>query len=100
VLDLPQIYTRPSAIEILNALDLLTIQPRNFECNAEEAVKRQTVQPTGVPRYLTSILASSLSWLESDEVREAIWNIAATRLSERSGRAGECHFSRPDLLQY
>lgn len=94
MLDLPQLYTQPSAKEILNALDLLSFQPRNFGCNAEEAVKRQTVQPTGVPRYLTSIIASSLSWLESDEVREAIWDVAAARLSERSGRAAMPALSR------
>jgi predicted nicotinamide N-methyase len=38
--------------------------------------------------YLTSIIASSLKWIESDELREEIWEQASARLSERSGRSG------------
>lgn len=88
VLDLPQIYTKPSGTELLQTLALLTIKPRSFGTNAHEPVKSRTVESTGLTRYLTSIVASPLSWLDTDELREAIWDAAAARLSERSGRTG------------
>lgn len=44
------------------------------------------IDPRGVPRYLTSIVSSSLPWLSEHE-REAIWDQASLRLSERSGRS-------------
>lgn len=90
MLDLPQLYAKPSATELLKALELLAVQPRSFGSSAHEAVKRPAVQPAGVTRYLTSIVSSPLSWLESDELREAVWDAAAARLSERSGRTGRC----------
>jgi hypothetical protein len=88
VLDLPQIYTKPSGTEILQTLDLLTIKPRSFGSSAHEPVKGRAMDPTGLTRYLTSIIASPLTWLDTDELREAIWDAAAARLSERSGRTG------------
>ncbi|KAL2006813.1 hypothetical protein VTN00DRAFT_9481 [Thermoascus crustaceus] len=94
VLDLPQLYTKPSATDLLKALELLAVQPRSFGSSAHEAVKRPAVQPAGVAQYLTSIISSSLKWLESDELREAVWDAAAARLSERSGRAAMPAMSR------
>lgn len=87
VLDLPQIYTHPSGTDLLKALDLLTIKPRSFS-TAPHREKSRTIQPAGVTRYLTSIISSTLSWLDTDELREAVWDAAGARLSERSGRAG------------
>ncbi|KAL4912834.1 VPS28 protein-domain-containing protein [Aspergillus aurantiobrunneus] len=94
VLDLPQIYTKPSGTELLQTLALLTVKPRSFGSSAHEPVKSRTVESTGQTRYLTSIIASPLSWLETDELREAIWDAAAARLSERSGRAAMPAMSR------
>ncbi|KAL2798815.1 VPS28 protein-domain-containing protein [Aspergillus keveii] len=94
VLDLPQIYTKPSGTEILQTLDLLTIKPRSFGSSAHEPVKGRAVDPTGLTRYLTSIIASPLTWLDTDELREAIWDAAAARLSERSGRTAMPAMSR------
>lgn len=88
VFDLPQIHTKPSGTELLRALDILAIKPKSFTSSGPEAVKAPTVYPTGVPRYLTSIISSSLSWLNTEELREAVWDAAAARLSERSGRTG------------
>ncbi|EPS25460.1 hypothetical protein PDE_00393 [Penicillium oxalicum 114-2] len=93
VLDLPQIYQKPSGTDLLKALALLTLQPRTFGTSAE-AVKGPSVQPAGVTRYLTQIVSSSLSWLETDELREAVWDAAGARLSERSGRAAMPAMSR------
>ncbi|KAL4893681.1 putative methyltransferase-domain-containing protein [Aspergillus ambiguus] len=94
VLDLPQIHTKPSGTEILRALDLLAIKPRSFSSKNHEAVKRPAVQPAGVTRYLTSFISSPLSWLDTDELREAVWDAAAARLSERSGRSAMPAMSR------
>ncbi|PYI07149.1 VPS28-domain-containing protein [Aspergillus sclerotiicarbonarius CBS 121057] len=94
VFDLPQIHTKPSGTELIQALDLLTVQPRSFGPVALEAGKSRTVQPAGVTRYLTSIIASPLSWLNTDELREAVWDAAAARLSERSGRTAMPAMSR------
>ena len=44
------------------------------------------VHPVGVPHYLTSIVASSLRWIEDDDEKEQIWELASLRLNERSGR--------------
>ncbi|KAA8651444.1 hypothetical protein EYZ11_011916 [Aspergillus tanneri] len=94
VFDLPQIHTKPSGTEILRALDLLAIKPRSFGFKAHEAVKGRTVHPAGVTRYLTSIISSPLSWLDTDELREAVWDATAARLSERSGRTAMPAMSR------
>ncbi|KAB8259108.1 VPS28-domain-containing protein [Aspergillus pseudonomiae] len=94
VFDLPQIHTKPSGTELLRALDILAIKPKSFASSSHEAVKAPTVHPTGVPRYLTSIISSPLSWLDTDELREAVWDAAAARLSERSGRAAMPAMSR------
>ena len=88
MLDLPQIYQKPAGTDLIKALDLLTLQPRTFGISAED-VKGPAVQPAGVTRYLTTIISSPLSWLDTDELREAVWDAAAARLSERSGRTGK-----------
>ncbi|KAJ5259261.1 hypothetical protein N7478_012242 [Penicillium angulare] len=93
VLDLPQVYESPSGTDLIKALALLTLQPRNFGASAE-AVKGPAVHPTGVNRYLTQIISSPLSWLQTDELREAVWDAAAARLSERSGRTAMPAMSR------
>lgn len=88
VLDLPQLYQKPSGTDLVKALALLSLKPRTFGTTAD-VVKGPAVQPAGVTRYLTSIIASPLAWLDTDELREAIWDAAAARLSERSGRTGK-----------
>lgn len=88
MLDLPQIYEKPSGTDLIKTLALLTQQPKAFG-TSPEAVKGPAVHPAGVNRYLTQIISSPLSWLETDELREAVWDAAAARLSERSGRAGK-----------
>ncbi|KAJ5638312.1 hypothetical protein N7490_008191 [Penicillium lividum] len=93
VLDLPQTYEKPSGTNLLKALTLLALQPKAFGTSPEVA-KGPAVQPAGVNRYLTQIISSPLSWLETDELREAVWDAAAARLSERSGRAAMPAMSR------
>ncbi|KAI5297670.1 hypothetical protein KEM55_004403 [Ascosphaera atra] len=97
VLDLPQLYTRPRADEILNALELLAVRPRDFTAVKDGLISQNApvqVNPAGVTQYLTSIISSALSWLDSDELREAVWDAASTRLCERSGRTGMADITR------
>ncbi|CRG89518.1 glucose-inducible SAM-dependent methyltransferase Rrg1, putative [Talaromyces islandicus] len=93
VLDLPQLYTKPSAKDILDTLDLLAVQPKSFGSAAQDVVK-PAIQPGEVAKYLTSIISSPLAWLESDELRETIWDATAARLSERAGRTAMPALSR------
>ncbi|KAJ5167445.1 uncharacterized protein N7482_006226 [Penicillium canariense] len=93
VFDLPQIYQKPSGTDLIKALALLALQPRAFGTSAE-AVKGPAVHPAGLTRYLTQIISSPLSWLETEELREAVWDAAGARLSERSGRAAMPAMSR------
>lgn len=82
--DLPQLWQKPSAEELLRALDILCVEPPSFHI---AHIATEIIDESGVPTYLTSIVASSLSWIQSDDVREKIWDTASLRLSERSGRA-------------
>ncbi|KAI5291416.1 hypothetical protein KEM54_004861 [Ascosphaera aggregata] len=92
ILDLPQLYTRPSEAELLEGLALLAVRPRDFTTDAATHDAPQ-VNPAGVTQYLTAIVSSSLSWL-TDEAREAVWETASARLSERSGRTGMADITR------
>ena len=90
VLDLPQLYAKPSGEDLLKALSSLRIGPLSFSQSHEEAL----VLPSGnVTHYLTSIIASKLLWINDEAVRENVWDEASTRLSERAGRTGILHRS-------
>jgi D-xylulose reductase len=108
VLDLPQLYTRPSAETLLETLEILTLAPQSWDVNTdthhkdgdvehgEINAKRRAVQvnPEGVTRYLTSIVSNPLKWIHDEEIKEEIWNQASFRLSERSGRTAMGALSR------
>jgi predicted nicotinamide N-methyase len=109
VLDLPQLYTKPSAEILLQTLALLTSAPPSWERNSskdrsndDDTIPRESedepqaryVNPEGVTRYLTSIVSSGLQWIHDDEAKEDIWNNASARLSERSGRTAMGAMSR------
>lgn len=98
VLDLPQLYTRPSAESLLHTLDILAIAPpsweRNDGNNQELEKPKIQVNPEGVTRYLTGIVSNGLKWISEDDVKEDIWNKASIRLSERSGRTAMGALSR------
>ncbi|KAI5290672.1 hypothetical protein KEM52_000386, partial [Ascosphaera acerosa] len=110
-LDLPQLYTRPSSDDLLHALRLLAVRPRDFACSTPDGAKHGTeidgdgddvsgrsslssLPSTDVTRYLTSIVSSPLAWLASDSDREAVWDAASARLCERSGRTGMTEITR------
>lgn len=88
VYDLPQLYSRPSAQSLIEALQLLCKKSPTLDATLKHEARQppaSLVDPAGVPQYLTSIIASPLAWLPEDE-REPVWEAASKRLSERSGR--------------
>jgi len=87
--DLPQLYTRPLVQALVDALSLLRKPTSTFDADPSGSNEQDTntqVDPSGVPRYLTSIISSSLNWLAEND-RERVWELASLRLSERSGRS-------------
>ncbi|OCT50099.1 Rapid response to glucose protein 1 [Cladophialophora carrionii] len=84
--DLPQLYQHPSAPALLEALDLFLSGQTSFASTGTGASGRRRVAEQGAPGYLTSIVSSSLRWIEDEEAKELIWTAASARLSERSGR--------------
>jgi predicted nicotinamide N-methyase len=95
VLDLPQIYTKPSGQDLLLTLDNLKSEPSTWQTSNTVADLKQPkldsgkvkVRSQGLPSYLTKIISSPLTWIDDDAVKEAIWESAAQCLSERSGRS-------------
>lgn len=105
MLDLPQLYTKPSADILLSTLALLTSAPPSWDrdelhassddaSETNDAAPPPQVHPEGVTRYLTSIVSNSLRWIDDDEAKEEIWNQASARLAERSGRTAMGALSR------
>ncbi|KAL8924349.1 MAG: hypothetical protein Q9208_004131 [Pyrenodesmia sp. 3 TL-2023] len=96
VLDLPQLYKRPTAAELLATLKRLHLKP--FCWDDTEVSEHDRVEEEGLPSYLTSIIASSLAWITDDVVKEQIWEAASARLSERSGRSAIPSVSRTFVI--
>ncbi|KAK6003088.1 hypothetical protein QM012_000933 [Aureobasidium pullulans] len=92
VLDLPQIYTKPSSQQLLDTLSLLSLEPQSWDKSATQTQPK--VRSNGVPQYLTRIVSSPLDWIKDDQEKEKIWDSASLRLSERSGRTGMGAISR------
>ncbi|KAL9105174.1 MAG: hypothetical protein Q9187_008783, partial [Circinaria calcarea] len=89
VLDLPPLYTRPSAAKLLDVLERLALRLGSFDGNCAgdgHGLSPVVGNGDGIPRYLTGIVGSRLAWIEADEAKERIWEAASMRLSERSGR--------------
>jgi predicted nicotinamide N-methyase len=74
-------------------LNDLTLEPPSWDA-VPETPRKRTIAEEGVPAYLTKIIASSLIWIEDDEVKDKIWETASQRLSERSGRTGRGDLTR------
>ena len=92
VLDLPQLYQKPSTETLLAVLNDLTLAQPSWDA-IEPSQKRQ-ISEDGVPAYLTRIVSSPLAWIQDEKVREKIWEAASERLSERSGRTGRGDLTR------
>lgn len=100
VLDLPQLYTKPSAPTLLNTLAHLSSEPSSWDTTPQSGTPRSSrsgtttphsvkrrIKSEGVAPYLTRIISSRLAWIEDDNQKEQIWEAASQRLSERSGRS-------------
>ena len=86
--DLPQIHQKPSSEALVQVLESLAQRPASFSLSSVPGLEPAATQfdPHGVPRYLTSVVSSSLDWIKDDVLKERIWDLASVRLSERSGR--------------
>lgn len=90
--DLPQTWERPPFETLLACLEGLQLKPPvwNHDARRDDIIAEQEANFTHrreVARYLSSIIKSRLEWIPEDD-REAIWELASRRMSERSGRAG------------
>lgn len=97
--DLPQLHAQPSASSLLDALRTLEVEPLSLSAARQTPSSKQTpskthVDPVGIPRYLTSIISSTLPWIECEESRERIWAAAGAQLSQRCGRT-----AMPDMVR-
>ncbi|KAI9839409.1 MAG: hypothetical protein M1837_002096 [Sclerophora amabilis] len=88
-LDLPQLYTKPAAPVLLSTLHVLALAVPSWDSSVVGEDHAHSINPAGLPSYLTSIIASPLSWIDDENEREEIWQTASKRLTERSGRNGE-----------
>ncbi|MCJ1229818.1 hypothetical protein MMC12_006488 [Toensbergia leucococca] len=87
VFDLPQLYSRPPAYVLLQALESLAVKPISWDSAIEnDEEEEDEISEDGIPRYLTGIIKSPLAWIENEVEKEQIWESASMRLSERSGR--------------
>ncbi|KIW08616.1 uncharacterized protein PV09_00573 [Verruconis gallopava] len=105
VFDLPQLHNKPSVSELHQALKLLAIETPSWEKGSQNIGRgafniqqRCRVAPEGVPKYLTSIIASPLNWIQNEEQKVAIWEEASLRLAERSGRTAMPAISRTFII--
>ena len=91
MLDLPQVYQRPSFDILVAVLELLDLPPSSFGVTHSDTV---LIHPEGVTAYLTKLVSSPLSWLTSDAERDSVWETSSQRLSQRSGRTGMSSLTR------
>ncbi|KAI9803596.1 MAG: hypothetical protein M1825_001939 [Sarcosagium campestre] len=94
VFDLPQIHARPPAPALLEALSLAELDTPSWDLSDNLTTAKPRIDPDGLARYLTGIVASKLSWIPDESDREKIWEQASLRLSERSGRTAMPPVSR------
>jgi hypothetical protein len=78
---------------LLECLKKLHVEPRVWNLNVSRADILKEQDATAHDRretvsFLSTIIKSSLAWLDSDDEREVIWEEASKRLSERCGRTG------------
>ncbi|KAI8957995.1 putative methyltransferase-domain-containing protein [Daldinia sp. FL1419] len=99
VADFPQTWQKPSSGELLAALKQLQIEPPIWNPGTSRKVILETCQNTAQSRreaaaYLSSVIKSSLAWIEDEDEKEAVWDEASRRLAERCGRAGMGEITR------
>ncbi len=91
--ELPYLWQKPAYDMLFACLKRLHVKPRVWTAHVsradilkEQAATAQTRRET--VSFLSTIIKSSLAWLDSDDERELIWEEASKRMSERCGRTG------------
>jgi len=88
VLDLPQIASRPTYEELIQALARLKVKPASWASRIANQPQSER-ERKACARYLTNIISSNLAWLHSDDEREKLWEEGSRCLAERCGRTGK-----------
>jgi hypothetical protein len=91
--ELPHLWQKPAYEVLLECLKKLHVEPRVWNLNVSRADILKEQDATAHDRretvsFLSTIIKSSLAWLDSDDERDVIWEEASKRLSERCGRTG------------
>ncbi|KAI1772617.1 putative methyltransferase-domain-containing protein [Hypoxylon cercidicola] len=99
VADLPQVWQKPSFEELLASLKRLQVDPPIWNHGTSRKVIQDTYRNGAqfrreVAAYLSSVIKSSLGWIQDDDEKEALWEEASRRFSERCGRAGMGEITR------
>jgi hypothetical protein len=90
---LPHLWQKPAYDALLACLKKLHVEPRVWSVQVSRAdiLKEQAATAHDrreIVSFLSTIIKSSLAWLDSDDEREVIWDEASKRMSERCGRTG------------
>ncbi|KAJ4297036.1 hypothetical protein N0V88_003952 [Collariella sp. IMI 366227] len=91
--ELPHLWQKPAYEVLLQRLEKLRVEPRvwGLQVSRADILKEQTITSHDrreIISFLSTIISSSLAWLNTDDEREVIWEEASKRMSERCGRTG------------
>jgi hypothetical protein len=95
--DFPKPWQKPTYETLKDCLDQLRVKPRIWNPRIspfdiqQELVKEEEAtayQQREAVSWLSSLVSSSLDWLEDADEQEEIWNEASKRMAERCGRTG------------
>jgi len=92
--ELPHLWQKPSCQSLLSCLQTLRVEPPvwGIQTSRAEILEEQEKQQANTPReivtFLSSIIKSSLIWIDDDGEKEQVWEEASRRLAERCGRTG------------
>lgn len=92
---LPHLWQKPAFDELVGCLRELRVEQPVWgaKVSRDEILKEQSEAFAAHNRreivsFLSSIIKSSLAWIDVDDEREMIWDEASKRMSERCGRTG------------
>ncbi|PHH85272.1 hypothetical protein CDD83_670 [Cordyceps sp. RAO-2017] len=90
-LDFPQMWQKPSLDALLGTLAALELRPPAWGASSpsppdQDQEHEPLARKGDVTRYLSTIVKSPLGWLDDDDDRERVWELASRRMSERCGR--------------
>lgn len=104
--ELPHLWQKPAYTVLLECLKKLHVEPRVWSPDVSRAniLNEQAAAATAHDRreiisFLSTIIKSSLAWLDNDDEREVIWDEASKRMSERCGRTGMSESVRAGVSQ-